>query len=479
MPTFPSTGDGLPFIVTTPSMPSVEANRKTIRSYAMRGTNRKKRPMRPSSWINGGKVETSGNPNLGQGFPIMPKVGGEFSFTAVPEDLGPELLEIIWKLRNVTPSLEFCPASSQEEALWLEPVLTDIACFHFTMFISKMHFDYLKGHAGNTRDALAHHTKALNVLQRRLLAGNMDISTSDSTVLTIVGLTTAALAFGDADIAQKHMVGLHRMVTLRGGISAFSHDKRLQAKLCRVDLGVALSTGCEALFFSEGLSWSPYLPPQARKKAQTVEEGSSSLLNFLGGLDARIRLVWDDLKAYSQAANMAAYSGLEMDTVLYQEAMVSIHYRLARLIFEPGSINETIRLALLAFASSVFLQGGGVWVRHEHLYRCLRKSFIRAKERKDDFPPQMMLWLYVFCVALDAKEPSHSRLWPGLTELLQTQGLRSWDKVRALLKSVLWMDKIHDAIARDFVQEMLSAAENGIQVVSELTAEALSHGCDT
>lgn len=253
MPTFPSTSDELPFIVTTPNMQSVEANRRTIRSHAMRGRNRKKRPIRPPSWINRGKSETSGHPNLGQAFSIMSKVGGEFSFTAVPEDLGPELLEIVWKrekgpmfecvgcpkltsgylVRHVTPSLEFGPASGQEQSHWLEPVLSDVACFHFTMFISKMYLDYLEGHAHNAQDALSHHTKALNALQRRLSAGNMDISTSDSTVLTVVGLTTAALAFGDVHIAQKHMAGLHRMVTLRGGISAFSHDKRLQAKLCR------------------------------------------------------------------------------------------------------------------------------------------------------------------------------------------------------------------------------------------------------
>ncbi|KAJ4229148.1 hypothetical protein NW759_003871 [Fusarium solani] len=479
MPTFPSSSDKLPFIVTTPNMQSVEANRRTIRSHAMRGRNRKKRPIRPPSWINGGKAETSGNPNLGQAFSIMPKVGGEFSFTAVPEDLGPAMLEIVCKLRHITPSLEFGPASGQEQSLWLEPVLNDVACFHFTMFISKMYIDYLEGHTGNTQNALAHHTKALNALQRRLSAGNMDISTSDSTVLTVVGLTTAALAFGDVDIAQKHMRGLHKMVTLRGGISTFSNDKRLQTKLCRVDLGVSLSTGSEPLFFSEELSWSSYLPPQAPKKTQTAYEASSDLLNFLASLDARLRLVWDDLKTYSQSANMAAHGGLDMDTLLYQEVMVSAHYRLIRLRFELGTINKTICLALLAFASSVFLQGGGVWIRHEHLYRQLKKSFAVTKDRKDDLPPQVKLWLSVFCVAFDAHKPGRSWLRSGLAELLQTQGLRSWDEVRALLKSVLWVNKIHDAIARDFVEEMLGAAENGSRAVSELTAEALSHGCDT
>ncbi|RSL69076.1 hypothetical protein CEP53_002332 [Fusarium sp. AF-6] len=454
MPTFPFSSNELPFIVTTPNMPSVESNRKTIRTHAVRGRNRKKRPIIPPSWINGGKVEISHNPNLDHSFSIIPKVGGEFSFTAMPEDLGSEMLEVIYKLRHITPSLEFGPASGQEQSLWLEPVLSDVACFHFTMFISKMYLDYLEGHTDNTRNALAHHTKALNALQTRLSAGNMKISTSDSTVLTVVGLTTAALAFGDVGIAQKHMTGLHRMVMLRGGISAFSHDKRLQTKLCRVDLGLALSTGNEALFFSEGLSWYSYLPSQT-PKSQTRDEGISSLLNLLMSLDPRLRLVWDDLKAYSQSANMAAHCGLDMDTALYQELMVSIHYRLIRLMFEPATIDETIRLALLAFASSVFLQGGGVWIRHEHLYRQLSKSFALTKDRKDVLPPQVFLWLYVFCVAFDGQEPSHNWLRSGLSELLQVQELKSWTEVRVLLKSVIWVDKLHDAIARELVEGML------------------------
>ncbi|KAI8713901.1 hypothetical protein NCS52_01236000 [Fusarium sp. LHS14.1] len=463
MPTFPASADELPFIITTPNMPSVEASRKTIRSYAVRGRNRKKRPIRPPSWINGSKNETCSS-NLGQAFFIMPKVGGEFSFTAVPEDIGPEVLEIVWKLRNITPSLAFGPASSQEEALWLQPVLNDIICFHFTMFISQMYLDHLEGHTNNTQKALAHHTKALSALQRRLSTGDLDISTSDSTILTVVGLSTAGLAFGDVDIAQKHMRGLHKMVTLRGGIPAFSHDRRLQTKLCRVDLGVSLSTGSEPLFFSEELPWSSYFRPQASKKTQPADETPSNLVNFLGSLDTRLRVVWDDLRTLSQSANMASRCGLDMDTALCQEIMISTNYRLIRLRFDPGTMDETIRLALLAFASSVFLQGGGVWIRHEHLYRQLRKSFVVTKGRKDDLPPQVILWLYVFCVAFDGQGPSHYWLRSGLAELLRAQQLKSWSEVRLWLKSVIWADKLHDAIARTFVEEMLKHNDTGCEL---------------
>lgn len=220
---------------------------------------------------------------------------------------------------------------------------------------------------------------------------------------------------------------------------------------------MALSIGSEPLFFSEELSWNSYLSPQVPKNNETADESSSNLFKFLGSLDARLCLVWNDLKVYSQSANMAARCSLDMDTALCQEIMVSAHYRLIHLRFEPGTIDETIRLALLAFASSVFLQGGGVWIRHEHLYRQLIESFSLTKVRRGDLPPQVMLWLYVFCVAFDGQEPGHSWLRSGLAELLQTQELNTWSEARVWLKSVIWADTLHDAIARTFVEEMLDA----------------------
>jgi hypothetical protein len=89
------------FIVITPSAPSIEPNRKTIRSHVMRGKNRKKHPPRPAPWINKDYVSTSPTRFGNHVLSIPPRVGGDFSFTAAPGELGPQFLTIIWKRKKI------------------------------------------------------------------------------------------------------------------------------------------------------------------------------------------------------------------------------------------------------------------------------------------------------------------------------------------------------------------------------------------
>lgn len=67
----------------------------------MRGKNRKKRPSRPQSWINGGKVDGAVSVVREQASPIPVKVGGDFSFTVLSAEIGLDTLEIIWNCKTM------------------------------------------------------------------------------------------------------------------------------------------------------------------------------------------------------------------------------------------------------------------------------------------------------------------------------------------------------------------------------------------
>ncbi len=122
--------------------------------------------------------------------------------------------------------------SEQAEASFLEPILSDVACLHFTIFISKTYTDFVNQTTSPNPNALMHSVKALSILQHRLGEEDSGTSTSDSTILTIVGFTTAAIYMGDQKTAKNHLHGLHTMVMIRGGISAFD-ENRLRAKILR------------------------------------------------------------------------------------------------------------------------------------------------------------------------------------------------------------------------------------------------------
>jgi len=245
----------IPFIVTTPARQSVEEKRKLIRSHVMRGKNRTK-PLRSRSWISGGKANDTFDTKNENALCIPAKVGGEFSLTAFPTEISPDVLETIWNCKRIPLSwcrifnrtnvltnyfevkhamfpFEFGPGSNQPELSWFEPIWNDAACLHFTIFIAKRYLDFVHGQKGNSKMALAHFVKALAILQQRLASSDTELSISNSTILVVVGLTMAATILSDLETALKHLNGLHRIFILRGGMSAFKGNRQLQTKIFR------------------------------------------------------------------------------------------------------------------------------------------------------------------------------------------------------------------------------------------------------
>ncbi|KAI6083333.1 hypothetical protein F4821DRAFT_194566 [Hypoxylon rubiginosum] len=452
--------DTSPFIVTTPTNQSVENGRKFIRSHAMRGKNRKRPPPRPASWINGTYLGSESSLKENQ-LSVPARVGHEFSCIACPPELSPALLDIIWKFRRATSLPEFSLTSDRAKNSWLEPIVSDVACFHFTLFIAKTYQDFqIQGQKESSQSALIHFIKALGILQQRLASGEDEASICDSTILVIVGLITAAISLGDFDAASKHMKGLHQIVALRGGILAFRLNKKLQAKILRADLAVALSTGYKPLFLSDSISWGSYIAPKRRlfnSGVSTRDQNSVwDIKPFLSGLDERLRLTWDDLSEFTRAANIATQCKRTIDEDLYQEVMISIHYRLVNLCFDAGTMDEVIRLALLAFASNIFLQWCDVRTRYQNLTEYLRTALFLLNEGSDVIPAQIVLWLYIIGRISVLDEADQVWFRPALATVLQSMKLKSWDEVRLLLKSILWIDVLLDPPAKQMVTSTMA-----------------------
>ena len=115
-------------------------------------------------------------------------------------------------------------------------------------------------------------------------------------------------------------------------------------------------------------------------------------------------------------------------------------------------MNETIRLAILAFASTLFLQLRGVKTRYEYLAQHLKSALSLHKRRA--IPPQLTLWLYIIGAVSVFDELEH---WfqNALSEVLRAMRLKSWDEVRLSLKSILWVNVLHDAPAKQIVEAAL------------------------
>ena len=117
-----------------------------------------------------------------------------------------------------------------ENSIWLEYLAQSAAFMHCSLFITQAYLDWCaKDEYG--REAMRHLTKTLRLLQESL--ADPDSATSDATIAVVQALVTVADLLGDMDLAEKHLQGLYRLVSLRGGLSFLAQNKQLQIKVCR------------------------------------------------------------------------------------------------------------------------------------------------------------------------------------------------------------------------------------------------------
>lgn len=213
----------------------------------------------------------------------------------------------------------------------------------------------------------------------------------------------------------------------------------------------------------------------AKDTGPAVQMSFSDLSSFLDSIDLRLRRVWNDVSEFVRAANIATQCKRSIDNELYQETMVSIHYRLVNLCFDMDSINEPIRLALLAFASTLFLQWRGIKIRYEYLAQRLNMAMTSLRHNNRGVPVRLALWIYIIAAISVLDEREKVYLQPALIEVIRELEFGSWDEVRLMLKSILWVDVLHDPLAKEMVEDTLSAPElSGIKNTA-LTIEGLHH----
>lgn len=177
---------------------------------------------------------------------------------------------------------------------------------------------------------------------------------------------------------------------------------------------------------------------------------------FVESLDTRLCIVWKDLAQYVEAVNIAEECGSRIDSELYQEVMVSVHYRLVKLCFDGDYRNETIRLSLLAFASTLFLQWPKARFHYQYLGRHLYEALAQLKSEVIVFPVNIAVWLhFVGAISVfDTREEASLRVDVG--NLLRDTKISSWATVRPILRSVMWAGALHDSEAETIVRVALS-----------------------
>ena len=130
---------------------------------------------------------------------------------------------------------EICLNVNPAERGWFPYMLSDVCCLHSMMFSVRA---FTEGSLNNqlSRSACLHYAKTLQLLQDRLdeYDHNQTSATSDSTIMVVFFLASAAELMEDFAAVANHMRGLEKIVSLRGGVRALLNaDSNIHVKVCR------------------------------------------------------------------------------------------------------------------------------------------------------------------------------------------------------------------------------------------------------
>ncbi|KAF2668082.1 hypothetical protein BT63DRAFT_457382 [Microthyrium microscopicum] len=469
----------LQFLVSTGVEKPNENLRKFIRSHVMLGKNKgKKRPIgkktkdttnhESSSKSEGPRTARSGTlvPDVVLQQHLIPsttdsrqltvpaKFGWDLAPITFPDAVEAGTVDIFLKFSSIAKQLLFplesCVFFENKAKSWIAPLTFDAVFMHTMIFMSRSYFDFhISGRSTAISKGILHHfTRALRLLRERLSGSDDQAMLSDSNMAAIMALSSHALLIGDVKSAKNHLEGLHKIVCIRGGLSSFLLNPKLLIDIMRCDIGMVLHHGFDPIFSKDNEFLMQY--PNLTQLLELHEPSNSALQRendeLLDGLDTELCHAWGAISEFCSVINFVAGSKQYISLNIYLETMASVMYRLLSMSFDSGSVNEAVRLGLLAFASSVFLQWKSLGLSYAHLTHEFKSCLVRLALSQP--PSRLYLWLLMVGTVSVLNPVDNAWLKPLLAANLASLELTSWQEMQPMLSSLLWINKIHDSPAR-------------------------------
>ena len=222
----------------------------------------------------------------------------------------------------------------------------------------------------------------------------------------------------------------------------------------RCDIGMALHTGAKPLFFSNA--------EDSRLSLQYPDEMSFpwETNRVFDGMDVNdeIAKAWQAMANFCSLVNLAAEARGRIPWELFMHTMTSVMYRLIHMNFDVGSANEAVRLGLLALASHIFLQWKVVRTTYAHLKVSYRSS-LEDVEGSGCISPHLCSWLLMVGAVSVFEELDTAWLGPRLRESVAVGEIRSWDEMRDILGSLMWIPLVNEKVGKDNFEAVFRSGE--------------------
>lgn len=206
--------------------------------------------------------------------------------------------------------------------------------------------------------------------------------------------------------------------------------------------------------FRQGIIWDCFVANRGivRCSHQPYEAQTGE---FVNALDPRLSSCWKDLHAFSCMSNLAYQTTQKLSPHTYNEMMISILYRLLSLSFAENTPQEAIRIGLLTFSSTIFLTRLYMKQPYPLLFNLFGTALSNlCQPAKFNMPRPIMLWLMILYHVVAYKQPSFDEwqsIW--LRKAILFNGISVWLEARRILKSIMWVDFVHDVPGKKAFEE--------------------------
>lgn len=213
------------------------------------------------------------------------------------------------------------------------------------------------------------------------------------------------------------------------------------------DISAALNFGNKPMLFRQGMSWSPYTSELGVIRSQKVASKDEVYL-AIETMDDKLVKVWDDLREFCRISNLAYKTGRKISTSLFNEALISTFYRLLHLSYLDHPPSEAVRAGMLAFGVSIFFSSKEQMQPYGNLIERYRNSLLALRRCQTKLPSSIVLWLLLLWDIIAPSKPGTGIWEDWLVEVALHSNIRSWTEARSILKSIMWIEFLHDEPGR-------------------------------
>lgn len=217
--------------------------------------------------------------------------------------------------------------------------------------------------------------------------------------------------------------------------------------LCRCDLGIALLNGSDPAFYCQPKEPVIDYPKQLLLLPHDRKMYFEDDINFIQDMDNDLVTAWRVIRRFCLLVNLGMQTQRLIRPELIYETMSAVMYRLLHMRFAYGSTDEVVRYGLLAFSYHIFLQWQDVKLPYDH-FSTTYQSCVRCLKHIDGFSSELMLWLLMTGALSVYNVADEAWLGELVREYADRCQVRSWKEMRDILKSLIWIDLLHEPSAR-------------------------------